>query len=399
MSSRFLPSLLRSMPSSKKIARGAYDASEAYLASLKFRTSLTRLAILCLVILPTLIAAIFYGLLASPRYTSEAQFIVRSVSSQRANGLEMLFRTFGLSRTVDDAYAIQKYLQSRDVVKALEERNLSIDKIFNTKKADFFSKYPRFWRKDSVESRFDYFLERVTVTEDSVKGITILKVISFDPVTSRDMAAELLKLAEEMVNRMNARAQRDVINVAISELRAAEDRTIEAQAALTVFRNRELMIDPSKSSLGILETIANLSADIAYASAQLKEMRTASPASPALQSLVTRIASLEERVKIERAKLAGGDSSLSGKMAIYEQLALKRELAEKSLGSALKSLDVARQEARRQHIYIEQVVAAHLTDEATEPRRLRGIFTVFVLGFAIFSIVWILSVGAGEHAQ
>lgn len=399
MGSRFLPSLLQSMPSSKRIARGAYDASEAYLASLKFRTSLTRLAILGIVVLPTLLAAIFYGLLASPRYTSEAQFIVRSVSSQRANGLEMLFRTFGLSRTVDDAYAIQKYLQSRDVVKALDERGFSIEKIFSGKNADFFSKYPRFWRNDSVEARFDYFLDRVTVTEDSVKGITILKVASFDPIMSRDMAAALLKLAEEMVNRMNARAQRDVINVAIEELRAAEDRTIEAQAALTTFRNRELMIDPSKSSLGIIETISSLSSDIAFASAQLKELRATSPVSPAIQSLTGRIASLEERVKIERAKLAGSDSSLSDKMATYEQLALKRELAEKSLGSALKSLDVARQEARRQHIYIEQVVAAHLTDEATEPRRLRGIFTVFVLGFAIFAIIWILSVGAGEHAQ
>ncbi len=379
--------------------RGAYDASETYVNALRFRSSLTRLSFLALVIVPVILATIFYGLVAAPRYTSEAQFIVRSVSSQRANGLEMLFRTFGLSRTVDDAYAVQKYIQSRDVVRALEERGYSIEKIFGHPSADFLSRYPRFWRKDSVEARYDYFLDRVSVTEDSVKGITLLKVASFDPVSARDVASALIKLAEEMVNRMNARAQRDVIDVAEKELRQAESNIIEAQAALTAFRNRELMIDPSKSSLGIIETIATLSSEIAFTSAQLKELRINSPANPAIPSMVAKITTLEDKVKEERTKLAGGDSSLSGKMAIYEQLALKRELTEKSLASALKSLDVARQEARRQHIYIEQVVAAHLTDEATEPRRLRGIFTVFVLGFAVFAVIWILSVGAGEHAQ
>ncbi|KAF0227765.1 MAG: capsular polysaccharide transport system permease [Beijerinckiaceae bacterium] len=399
MVSRLLPVLQRLVPSQrKKVVVGGFDPSEAYLAALEIRKRITRLAFLGCVVVPVVLSTIFYGLLAAPRYSSETQFIVRSVSSQRASGLEMLFRTFGLSRTVDDAYAVQKYLQSRDVLRALQDRGHSIENVFG-EKGDFFSRYPRFWRQNSAEARFDYFLDRVSIAEDTVKGITILKVVSFDRNSSRNLAKEMLSLAEEMVNKMNARAQRDIIDVANSEVRLAEARTIEAQASLALFRNRELLIDPSKSSLGVLETIASLSADISYASAQLRELRLTSPASPAIPSIAAKISTLEERVRIERAKLTGGTDSLSEKMASYEQLSLQRELAEKSLASAMKSLDLARQEARRQHIYIEEVVSPHLPDESTEPKRLRGIFTIFVFGFAMFSIIWILSVGAGEHAQ
>ncbi|MCZ8182148.1 MAG: hypothetical protein O9322_04190 [Beijerinckiaceae bacterium] len=381
------------------MASGVYDASEAYILAARKRASMSRITFLLFVILPTLLAIAFYGFIASPRYVSEAQFIVRSVSSQKASGLEMLFRTFGLARTVDDSYAIQKYLQSRDAVRALEERGLSIAAIYGTSNADFLSRFPRFWRDQSFESRYDYFLDRVTIVEDNVRGISILRVVSFDPQSAQKINQTLMALAEEMVNRMNHRAQRDIVEVSVNEVRAAEGRIIDVQADLTTFRNRELLIDPSKSSLGIIETIATLNADIAYSSAQLKELRTNSPVSPAIAPLVARINSLEERVKVEQSKLTGSANSLSEKMAVYEQMTLKRDLAEKSLAAAIKSLDVARQDARRQHIYIEPIVASNLPDQATEPRRVRGIFTVLILGFSVFAVLWILSVGAREHKQ
>lgn len=386
------------MPEAKQVVQGAYDQSEAYAASLQFRTSLSRITFLAFVILPALGASLYYGLLASPRYVSEAQFIVRSMSGQRASGIEMLLRTFGMARTVDDAYAVQKYLQSRDIVVALAKRGYSVQAIFGGDRGDFWSRYPYFWRADSDEARFDYFLDRIQLVEDSVKGITTLRVITFDAQTSQKLAREMVKLAEEMINRMNERAQEDILKFAIAEVRIAEQAIVETQTALARFRNASLMLDPSKSSVGILDTIALLNADVAFASAQLKELLTSSPANPAIPSLRAKIATLEDRVRIERSKLAGGDGALSDKIADYEQLALRRELAERSLASAIKSLDFARQEARRQHIYIEEVVSPHVADESTEPRRLRAVFTVLVFGFGLFAITWIISVGAGEHA-
>jgi capsular polysaccharide transport system permease protein len=45
------------------------------------------------------------------------------------------------------------------------------------------------------------------------------------------------------------------------------------------------------------------------------------------------------------------------------------------------------------------MVNPNLPDEHTKPERLRLILTAFVLSFAVFSMIWIVSVGAKDHAQ
>ncbi|MGU3495272.1 capsule biosynthesis protein [Xanthobacteraceae bacterium A53D] len=393
------PAVVSNLLNSAKPTPGLGRAAEAYLTAFNLRRNIARIGFALLVVLPTLLATLFYGLWAAPRYVSEVSFVVRSVSTQRASGLDMLFQTFGIARTVDDANVVSEYLQSRAALDGVIASGVDIKAIFQRPEADWWSTYPYFWRRDTDESLYDYFLNRVQVTEDINKGILDLRVITFRPDDSLLLTKTLVSLAEGMVNRMNERAQRDAIGSAQREVDLAMETIIKAQTALTAFRNKEIILDPAKSSMSLIETIGSLSTQLSFAQAELKEMISASPNNPALRGQRTKIQALEERVQIERAKMAGGDDSLANKIATYEQLALRRELADKSLTSAIGALDVARQEARRQHIYVEQVVSPNLPDEATEPRRLRGILTVFAVGFAIFAVLWILAVGHGEHTQ
>ena len=108
---------------------------------------------------------------------------------------------------------------------------------------------------------------------------------------------------------------------------------------------------------------------------------------------------MQGQIDQERAKLAGGSGSLAPIVSSYERLTLLRDLAEKDVAAAQGNLEAARQEAQRQHLYIQIPISPNLADESTEPERLRAISTVFVTGFAIFAFVWILMVGASEHAH
>lgn len=396
---RSLPAIVTNFLAGAKPPKGLGRGAEAYIANLQFRKNITRISFIVLVLVPTVLATLFYGLLAAPRYVSDVKFIVRSVSTQRATGLDMLFRTFGIAKTVDDANVIQKYLQSRDAMQGVIDSGIDVKAIFQRPEADWWSAYPYVWRRDSHESLYDYFSGHVAVDEDSTKGIIELKVETFRPADSLELSKTLLRLAEGMVNKMNERAQRDAMGAANREVTFAMDTVIQAQAALTAFRNKEVIVDPSKSTFSLIETIGNLTTDLSYAIAALKEMQTSSPNNPGIPAQRAKIAALEDRVRAERAKMAGGDDSLANKIATYEQLALRRDLADKALASSMNALDTARQEARRQHIYVEEVVEPNLPDESTEPRRLRAIMTVLVFGFAAFAVIWIISVGSGEHAQ
>lgn len=349
------------------------------------------------VAVPTALAVLYYGLIASDRYVSEAAFVVRGTDHHRATGLEMFFQTFGLSRAVDDTNVVQSYLTSRDAMRAVNE-TIPLREAFGSARADPLSRFPRPWRTDSDESLYDYYRERVSVIQNASKGITTLTVQAFDPAQAQSIARELMRLGEAMVNRVNARAQDDAVRYADADLEAARARLIAAQKDLTEFRTRELLIDPTSSSASALETVTALSTDLAHASTELTEAEANTGASPALPSLLGKVGALKERIAEERAKIAGDGDALAPRVAAYEGLNLARQMAERSLASADGALDTARQAARQQQIYIERVVSPQRPDDSAEPQRLRMILTVLVLSFALTAVVWILTVGAREHA-
>lgn len=376
-------------------ARGAV---EAYLARGQRRASWLRLAFIVLVIVPTLLSTFYYTLIASPRFVSEAQFSITKAANSKPSGLDAILRSFGASQTVDDTGIVTGYLMSRDALEAAM-KELPIREIFSRREADLFSRFPRFWRGDSFERLFDYFQDRVSVIQDPKTGLSLLRVETFRPGDSQALAEVLLKLAENAVNGLNRRMEKDSLDMAWSELSRAQQKLVDAQQVLTEFRNRELLVDPTKSSTASLDTITKLSGDLALIQAQKQQIETTAPASPAVRSLGARVEALQSQIADERARLAGGDSSLAPTVSKYERLTLLRNLAEKDVVAAQGALEVARQEIQRQHLYIQKPIVPNLADESTEPQRLRAIVTVFVTGFMIFAFIWILAVGAGEHAH
>jgi capsular polysaccharide transport system permease protein len=374
------------------------DVVRHYFVQSRRRANLVRYAFLVLVLLPTSVAGLYFGLFASDRYVSEARFIVRGIDSPRASGMDLFFRTFGISRAVDDSEAVQSYVLSRDAVRELESL-LPLREIFSREDADVLSRFPRPWRGDSFERLYEYYLERVFVTHDPAKGLTQLKVITFDPDDSLKLAQALVGLAEARVNRMNERAREDTVRQAQAAVKEAEQRLVAAQMDLTNFRTRELVVDPTQNSASVVETITNLSKELAQTLAQIEQSRFSTPSNPVIPVLQSKSEALRGQIAVERDKLGGGASSLSNAVSTYERLTLLREIAEKSLSAAETDLESARQEARRQQIYVEEVVRPNLSDKSTEPQRMRAVATLFVTGFAMFALLWILFVGAREHAH
>jgi capsular polysaccharide transport system permease protein len=314
----------------------------------------------------------------------------------KLGGFDAILKAFGSQ--VDDTSVVTGYLLSRDAIRSLESQ-LPLREIFSRPEADLFSRFPRFWRNDSFERLFDYFQDRVTVYLDPKTGLSVLTVETFRPKDSQSVASALMRLAEKAVNDLNRRAEADTLNFAWAELSRAQEKLIGAQQALTAFRTQELLVDPTRTSAAVLDTITRLTRDRAQILAQKQQILTSAPNSPAAQSMSVTADALQSQIDQERAKLAGGSGSLAPIVSSYERLTLLRDLAEKDVAAAQGNLEAARQEAQRQHLYIQIPISPNLADESIEPERLRAIATVFVTGFAIFAFVWILMVGASEHAH
>jgi len=377
------------------VSTGALQSLQGIILSKRQRSPVSLLFFIT-VALPTLLAIFYYGVIASNQYVSESKFIVRGVSGRQAGGLEALFRTFGVSKAEDDTFAVYNYISSRDAVKALDAQ-YSLRDIYGGLSLDIFSHYPYFWRSDTFEALYEYYQRRVEVWSQTSSGMSILEVTAFTPEDAQKLSKALLGLSEALINRMNARANSDALTYAQNAVSRAETLVIDTQKKLTAFRNSELILDPSADSLKTLELVGQLTAELAQTRLQLDETLQGAPSNPAIQGLRSRIASLEREIALERSKVVGKDDGLASKVAAYERLILDREFADRTLSGSFNTLETARQEARRQQLYIETVVSPNLPDESTQPRRGRSILTVFAIGMAFFGMAWLVIAGSREH--
>ncbi len=112
-----------------------------------------------------------------------------------------------------------------------------------------------------------------------------------------------------------------------------------------------------------------------------------------------RIAAYEAQISAERAKIVGNSGSLAPKIAAYEDLVQNREFAERELAQATATIVSSQQEAGRQKLYLERVVAPNLPDKATQPRRLMSFLSVLFTTLMVYGVGWLIWAGIKEHRQ
>lgn len=360
------------------------------------RLRLPGLGFLLVVVLPTLLTGIYYFGFAADQFVSEARFVVRSSSRTAPSGIGSFLTNVGITRSQDDTFPVNDFIMSRDAAKLLVD-NQQLRAILSRPEADAIARFPNFYSHDTFEDLYKAYKDFVGVTLDTSSGISALTVRAFRAQDAQTVANALLGDAEALVNRMNARARHDAITVAQSEVDRAERRVADVQAALTKFRTVQNTLDPTKASTGLLELIGRLSQESANSKAQLSELLRTSPQSPQMPGLRNRIGALDKQIAEEQRKIVGDNTSIATSLGDYERLLLSREFADKSLSSAIGSLETARAEAQRQQLYLERVVEPNLADASLYPKRYRSTVTVLLACLLIYAIGWLLLAGVREH--
>ena len=348
--------------------------------------------------LPTLVAAIYYFGIASPRYVSEAKFLVRSAAREQPSSLGVALQGVGLSSNATDAFAVHEYIKSRDAVSDLGTK-FPVLPILSAAGADPLSRYPAMGQESSSEGLYKNFQRFLTVGYDTASGISTLRVEAFTPQDAKKVADSLLDGGEDLVNALNERSAARAVEDAETNLKEAEARLNGIQSRLQLFRNREGIIDPIVSATEGSALIGELLANISTLRAERAQLASQAPQSPQLPILDARLAAYERQIEIERSKLAGGQNSLASKISGYEALALEREMADKALAAASLGLDAARVEARQQKLYLVRVVNPSLPDKPSLPNRWAAIFAVLISTMLIYGIGWLVWAGLREHRQ
>lgn len=348
------------------------------------------------VVVPTVLATVYFGFIASDVYVSESRFVVRSPQRQGQSGsLSALLQGTGFSRAQDDTYPVIDYIESRDALKELNRGNYILDAYGN--RGDLLSRFLRQF-DDSFEALWKYYNKRVVAVEfDTTSAITTLQVRSFTSQDAVKINESLLELSEHLINRMNERAAKDMVQFARGEVDAATVKAKDAAAALAAYRKSNTVFDPERQSALQLQQVTALQAQLFSAQTQLSQLQAIAPQNPQIPVLKTNIAAVEKQIQEATGGVAGAKGSLSDKASSYTRLQLDSQFADKQLASAMAALENARAEAQRKQLYLERLVEPNQPDVAIEPKRLKRIFEVFALGMIALGVLSLLVTGVREH--
>jgi capsular polysaccharide transport system permease protein len=362
------------------------------------RWRLARMSFLVLVALPTVVAAIYYFLIAANQYVVEFRFAVRSVEPLRDNAPALLRSSVATAQLGLDSNIVVQYLRSRALVERLDKR-FDLEKIFSRKEADWVS---RIHPPVPIERLVQYWNGQVDAFFDVSDGTVTVKLRTFRPADALTLARAALLSSERLVNRLSLNARRAAMEQSKREVARAEHGLGEALRRLEKFREAEGLINPQQTADRTLALVAEVKKEILGDEARLAALKSyISASTPSVHMLQTRIAALtsEERALEARLTAAREKSApaLSRLMGGYAELESERRFAETAYRHALAALDRSRAEADRRQIYLATFVPPSLPEEPLYPHRLRAVGTVFVIAFALWAIGGLFFQSVRDH--
>ena len=349
--------------------------------------------------LPTLLAIIYYGFIASPIYVSQSTFVIKSPgkTSLPSVSLANLVQSGGLAAGKDQTQEVLQYMRSRNGLRDLEA-STDVRAKFERRGADMLSRFPAPFHDRSFESLYRYYGSMVTASLDPDSGLAVVETRAFAPGDAYQINAKLLDLSEALVNRLNDRAQTRAVTEATRRVDQAEQRVREARLSLNSYRNRQDVVDPKMEAEGIIAVTNKLISERAALQAQLDLTLRAAPRNPSIPALRSRIDAISRQIGAQTGRAVGTPTGLASKATTYEQLSVDQEIATQMLTAAQASLEQARTEAQKQQFYLERVVEPNVPDDALLPHRLKRILVVFSVSLCLYFIGWMLVVGILEHA-
>ncbi|CAN5279316.1 hypothetical protein BH10PSE14_BH10PSE14_20020 [soil metagenome] len=352
-----------------------------------------------IVLLPTLLAAIYLFLIASDQYRSEAQFVVRSIQADAipAGGVSQLLGLSGVSSPGQrEAQSIREYLLSMDAITALKSKGVDLVGAYRRPGVDPLS---RLWyAQPRAETLRDYYRQHVDLIYDPDDGITRVAVHAFRPEDAQRIARALLALGEERVNAFNDRLFKASFAQAQANLTGAQVDLGKIQAQLGAFRESNRDIDPQGSGEGGLKLLEQQQAALDAQQTLLADMsRQLSPRSPQVLALRSRVSAMAQALETSRGRLTGAPQAVSSRLGVYENLKLQQDFAAKRYEAARASLEAARDRAEKDRLFVVEVVQPNLPEKPDLPRPVRNTLMIFIALVLAYGIGWMLIAGIREH--
>ena len=334
---------------------------------------------------------------AADQYASYMGFSVRT--EEATPSITSLLGPLDLGgSSTPDADILYLFIQSQNLVAKIDAE-LDLRGIWSKVDPDLdpvFAYHP----PGTVEELLEHWQRKVKVVYDTSTGLIELRVLAFTPEDAQAIAEAVLAESTALINELSNTAREDAIGYARDELEKAVTRLKAARSALTAFRNRTQIVDPSIDLQGQASILYSLQQQLAEALISLDLLaETTREGDPRVAQAERRIKVIQSRIDEEKRKLGIGSSASTDQayatlVGEFESLLVDREFAEQTYTAALISFDTATAESLRQTRYLAAHVRPTLAEKSEFPQRwtLLGVITLFafltwsVLALVVYSL-------------
>lgn len=347
-----------------------------------------------LVLLPLVLCAAYLWFVAEDRYSSKVGFTVRKEESAAASDLLGGLAGFTGGTATQDGDVLYEFIRSQQIVRRIDDT------------LDLRGYFGQFWETDpifalrpdaSVEDLLAYWSRSVRVSYDQGTGLVDVRVTAFDAAMAQNIAQEIVRQSQDLVNSLNEAARQDAIRFAEAELEQTQARLRSARQALTEFRTRTQIVDIEadiQSRVGVLSTLQQQLAGELVVFDELSGKTSGDD--PRVTQALNRIRVIRDRIAEERStfattKVLGTEEDYPTLIAEFEGLQVEREFAEEAYRAALAARDSAYATSQRQSRYLATYVAPTLAESSEYPQRmlLTGLAALFLmLGWGIAVLVF-----------
>jgi capsular polysaccharide transport system permease protein len=355
-----------------------------------------KLGSFAIVLVASLIVIIYYTLLASPRYVSEAQFIMKQSgnSSLALTGLAAFAAT---SPTTKDALIVKEYMQSRVMALALDKA-INLKAHYQQNTWDWFS---RLKTNASTEEYVAYYQQHITVKYDDMSEILSIEVQSYQADYALNMAQHLLKISETFINNLGDKMIQQQLQYAQKEVDRAHQLLTQQKNKVLDFQNSFELYNPKQQGAALVMAINQLGSEIINQETQLKSLLAYMKKDSAdVKAKQITLNALNAQLKQEKQRLTNTDQQALNKLNMeFQEVNLTADLSTDLYQAALAAMEQARTEAYRSLKHVLIIAEPSLAQENKYPRRLYSIFTWFISLLLIYAIGKLIISIIKEHQE
>ncbi|CAM8134575.1 Sugar transporter [Citrobacter freundii] len=330
------------------------------------------------------IAVVYFGFIASDRYVSRAQLVIK-----QADQIKMLPDALSMlgigGSNHEDVLLVQDYLNSPDMLEKLD-KELGLKAHYQSHDIDYFS---RLSGDVSQEDFLKYYRDHLSLRLDDLSGVLTVELQAFDPAYGQRVVNLMLKESEGFINKLGHQVALEQLAFVEKEVDRAYQRVQDEKAKVLDFQNQHNLISPESTSTARLGVVSQIESELASQQAQLKQLQSyMKDTAPAVISIKARVEALTEQLAQEKARLTGTDQNAMNEVtARYMDIQTQATLAVDLYKSGLISLEQARVEAYRKLKHLLVVSQPTIAQDAEYPRRLYNLATIGVLMCLMYGLI------------